>query len=341
MRIILLNKIYLSIFGILSISAFAEDNKSEYFKIEGSHSAIFPLKNKNLEINSFNNEALSGIKTIQLNSITVSDLFKEKNKLAIQYMNINDAEFDYKNGITPFTNSAYSIDLGMGSVPVLDQGAHGTPLTFSSVTALAAKLKQGDLMDLQCSFALTNLFNDRNILNNYNSPGQIIDLFKKYGIVHKNDCFGHIYPDPSQIVTLKKYLTRSDKNYSSQMTYHYSEKANADLVKATLKAGYRVVISTALADNSDPISVNGFNVKIKGTTKNYDGGLWACKQPGNSSNYCVDQNAGHEVVVIGFDDKQQLFKIRNSWGIDVGEKGNYYMTYSFFNAMAMNQTEFR
>ncbi len=55
MRMILLNKITLSFFGILSISAFAENNKSEYYKIEGSHSVIFPLKNKNLEANSFSN----------------------------------------------------------------------------------------------------------------------------------------------------------------------------------------------------------------------------------------------------------------------------------------------
>jgi C1A family cysteine protease len=47
------------------------------------------------------------------------------------------------------------------------------------------------------------------------------------------------------------------------------------------------------------------------------------------------------MIVTGYDDKQQLFKIRNSWGASAGEKGNYYMTYSFFNAMVIDQTEFR
>ena len=45
--------------------------------------------------------------------------------------------------------------------------------------------------------------------------------------------------------------------------------------------------------------------------------VYGHKQPGNSSNYCADQNAGHEVIIVGYDDKQQLLKSEihghNSW----------------------------
>lgn len=68
------------------------------------------------------------------------------------------------------------------------------------------------------------------------------------------------------------------------------------------------------------------------------GGLWACQQPKHSFNYCSQQKAGHEIVIIGYDDKQELFKIRNSWGTKIGENGNYYMSYRFFNAMVWDQT---
>ncbi len=336
----LISKVTLSVLGLLSVSAFADSKKSEYYTVEGSHSVSFPLKNKNLETNSFDLESLTGIKTIQLMTITTSDSFKEKNRSAIQEMTANGGEIDYRNGIAPFSNSATSVDLGMGNVPVLDQGAHGTCVTFAATAALNAKIKQGDYIDQQCSLAL-NKFLGNDYWNGAYTAVQILEPLKKYGIIPKNQCFGTKYAKTSQKVSPTQYMTKSDKSYAGQITYHYTEKASADVVKATLKAGYRVAIGTALADTSDPISVNGFDVKIKGSSGNYDGGLWACKQPGNSTNYCDDQNAGHEVVIIGYDDKQQLFKIRNSWGTYAGEKGNYYMSYAFFNAMVMDHTELK
>jgi len=45
------------------------------------------------------------------------------------------------------------------------------------------------------------------------------------------------------------------------------------------------------------------------------------------------------VIVIGYDDKQQLLKIRNSWDTVVGDHGNFYMTYAFFNSMGLDGTE--
>ncbi|AGA64359.1 papain cysteine protease family protein [Liberibacter crescens BT-1] len=40
-------------------------------------------------------------------------------------------------------------------------------------------------------------------------------------------------------------------------------------------------------------------------------------------------NGGHAVVVTGYDDEKQLFKFRNSWGEDIGEKGYFYMPYAY------------
>ena len=50
---------------------------------------------------------------------------------------------------------------------------------------------------------------------------------------------------------------------------------------------------------------------------------------------------GHEMVIIGYNDDaiatdnegakhQGLLTLRNSWGTDAGDQGNYYMTYDFF-----------
>ena len=60
-----------------------------------------------------------------------TEAFKEKNRSAVAKMEADGGELDYTKGIKPLTNSATSVDLGMGKVPVLDQGAYGTCVTFA------------------------------------------------------------------------------------------------------------------------------------------------------------------------------------------------------------------
>lgn len=38
---------------------------------------------------------------------------------------------------------------------------------------------------------------------------------------------------------------------------------------------------------------------------------------------------GHAVLAVGYDDAKQLFTFRNSWGAQVGDKGHFYMPYSY------------
>ncbi|WJV68403.1 C1 family peptidase [Pectobacteriaceae bacterium CE70] len=38
---------------------------------------------------------------------------------------------------------------------------------------------------------------------------------------------------------------------------------------------------------------------------------------------------GHAVLCTGYDNSTNLFKIRNSWGVDVGEQGDFYIPYDY------------
>jgi C1A family cysteine protease len=38
---------------------------------------------------------------------------------------------------------------------------------------------------------------------------------------------------------------------------------------------------------------------------------------------------GHAVMAVGYDDEKSLFVIRNSWGVQVQEKGYFYMPYAY------------
>ncbi|MDQ2864458.1 MAG: C1 family peptidase [Bacteroidota bacterium] len=41
---------------------------------------------------------------------------------------------------------------------------------------------------------------------------------------------------------------------------------------------------------------------------------------------------GHAVMAVGYDDKKQVVIIHNSWGTDWGEKGYFYMPYSYISS---------
>ncbi len=241
-----------------------------------------------------------------------------------------DVEKDYLEGILDFEG------LGMNDVPVLDQGSQGTCVTFSTTAALDALIGQGDFISQQCSLEL-DMGLGQNYWNGAMYPSQIINPLQKYGIVSKEKC-PRKYPVPYRSMLAKQYAALADDDASEavkKVQINYIAEASLLDLKKAIDAKHRVLIGFRVNSRSSE-GVKGFDITIG--DKKYTGGLWACKQ-GSSINHCVASNAGHEVVVIGYDDDQQLLKIRNSWNTDVGYEGNYYMTYQFFQSMAEDQTE--
>lgn len=245
------------------------------------------------------------------------------------------SEKNYSNGIIPFNLSPGAVDVGMSTVPVLDQGTEGTCVTFSTTAALDVLIDQGDFISQQCSLAL-----DGNLGNNYwngaDYPSQILQPLQTYGVVNKVNC-PSAYPDISEFINIPSYQILSDRNASNIVAaaqFEYSPTANLQNIKIALTAGKRVLLAISI-DATSQEAVQGFNINVGGFE--HQGGLWACKQPG-SPNYCKNSLSGHEILVIGYDDRQQLLKIRNSWGKNFGDNGNFYMTYAFFNSMAVDMT---
>jgi len=55
------------------------------------------------------------------------------------------------------------------------------------------------------------------------------------------------------------------------------------------------------------------------------GGRMSMPQEGDSV------QGGHAVLCVGYDDEQQVFIVRNSWGEDWGDKGYFYMPYAYLS----------
>lgn len=239
------------------------------------------------------------------------------------------SEKDYSAGIQDFAG------LGMANVPVLDQGAYGTCVTFSSTAALDALLAKGNFISQECSLALNKALGN-NYWDGAYFPSQIVDPLKRYGVISQSKC-PRAYADESYLLSSLKYaryISKPESAVVKGVSYKYYDDPSIEQLREIIDRGHRVMIGFVL-DGSDRVSVRGFDAQVDG--KVYQGGLWACEQSGKK--VCEKYNAGHEVVVMGYDDAQELVKIRNSWSSGVGKDGDYYMSYKYFESQVLDMTE--
>jgi C1A family cysteine protease len=272
------------------------------------------------------------LKTIKLKQVQCSDDFIKRTATRP-----STGELDYSNGIIPFNQSPGAVDIGMNNVPVLDQGQEGTCVTFAATGALDAILGQGDFVSQQCSLELGSALGT-DYWNGADYASEIIDPLKQYGLVSQTNCDNQ-YPVAEAQIDIPTYQSLADpKVTAANIDYTYVSGMSLALVKEALHLGHRVTIGFGLHVNqNDPISIQGFDTKVAGQPTT--GGLWACKQNSSHSNYCGVPTDGHDVIVIGYDDAQQLLKIRNSWNTSVGDNGDFYMTYTFFEKMSGDGTK--
>jgi hypothetical protein len=250
------------------------------------------------------------------------------------------SEKDYLKGFSFCKDKAGKcVDLGMNGVPVLDQGAHGTCVTFATTAALDAILSGRDTISQQCSLELfKGLGND--IWNGAYRPTEVSDPFKQYGVVTKENC-PREYPVTYCKLSKEEYGKLIDPALSEKMkdvSVNYHHTISLPGIKKALDNNRRVLIGF-LIDASSSDNVAGFNYCTEDKGKCFQGGIWACEQPDSGKSRCSSSNAGHEVVIVGYDDELELFKIRNSWGDSVGDKGDYYMSYKYLEEMALDYTE--
>lgn len=315
----------------LAGSTYASENSLPAYYSQGTYPFVIQTE----ETANGNEASPGGVqgKMIQLMRWTPSSAQMERTARAMQTY---QGEKDYSTGIIPFKNSKTAIDLGMSNVPVLDQGSYGTCVTFSTTAAINAVLGIGDYVDQQCSLELDSALGKDYWDGAYYATDVLLPL-KKYGVVQKYRCNAY-YPTPYMWISTSEYKLRASKTVKMDaIKYNVHNPITLDDVKGEIKLGHRVAIGFGMmANDSDPISVQGFNINVSGKMKT--GGLWACQQPSGWSSYCGEATAGHEVVVTGYDDAQELLKIRNSWNTSVGDSGEFYMTYAFFSAMAGDGT---
>lgn len=255
-----------------------------------------------------------------------------------------------------------AVDLGMNKTPVLDQGRHGSCVTFSATAALDALSGKKNYISQLCSLELGSYLKKHRLTQHSGWNGSfgsvVLKQLQDYGLItlrfqKKQSCAGiKRYPvddanNRGKAMSLSDYsanaLPVSDwASWASLLDVNeaFSQNHNPEkvlrAVKKSLDKGHRLIFGTLL------------DLKLP-----HAGALGQYKKPFDSwvltpeiSNHAKQGKikGGHEMVIIGYNNQGIIrdsegrisigvLILRNSWGKNAGDKGNYYMSYAYFKAL--------
>ena len=259
------------------------------------------------------------------------------------------------------------VQLGMNGVPVLNQGNYGTCVTFATTAATDAVLKKGDYVSQLCQLQVGSYL----AANGYGPSGwdgsfgrYALSQMDLMGIVSKEQerthgCGGlQGYPSegsiPQSSMTPEEFHQISEPSlasWSPLLDIHqvYGERIDtkktlAD-VKASLIKGDRVTFAVLLIDLD--LGIMG---AVGSNKTNYDS--WVLTEEIARDVYLRPEFGGHEMVITGYDDNavalddkgeehRGLLTLRNSWGDELGDHGDFYMSYDYFKLLVIEAQRIR
>lgn len=260
------------------------------------------------------------------------------------------------------------VQRGMANVPVLNQGGYGTCVTFATTAAIDAAFNKGDYLSQLCALQLGSYLEE----NAYTPSGWsgsfggiVLNQFSFFGGVSKeqqlaNGCGGLTnYPVGSDVplsnMSVEQYHQLSESlsqvSWSSVLDFYQVVLDKTDLnktlndVKLALNAGDRLTFGVLLLD---------FDQGVVGAVGTHHGlfDSWVLTPEIAADINSQTEFAGHEMVITGYNDDgiaidmagrlhRGLLTLRNSWGSGIGDKGNFYMSYDYFKALAIEVQRIR
>lgn len=191
---------------------------------------------------------------------------------------------------------------------VSDQGQLGSCTAFALVGNLEF-LKIKKLSSLVNFSQLFLYYNERLIRKtvDIDSGASLRDGIKS--LVKAGNCLLGLWP-----YDISKFTVRpSDDAYENALDYQilsYYRIASTVEMKHTLSSGFPFVFGFAVYDSfeSAEAAATGY-VPMPKPTERVIG--------------------GHAVMAVGYDDAKGYFTVRNSWGLDWGDHGYFYMPYAY------------
>ncbi len=203
-----------------------------------------------------------------------------------------------------------SVDLRSKCPPVYDQGQLGS----CTANAIAAAYEFDLLKQNRTDYTPSRLFiyyNERAIEGTISSDsgGHLRDGIKSVantGVCHENDWPYNVKQFAKKPPQKPAYANADSCKASS----YESIGQNTTQMKTCLASGYPFVFGFVVYDafESAEVAKSGvLNMPAQGE----------------------GQVGGHAVLAVGYNDKQQRFIVRNSWGASWGQKGYFTMPYAY------------
>lgn len=192
---------------------------------------------------------------------------------------------------------------------VFDQGQIGSCTANAGVAALMSLDKKEGLAAKMWS-RLFLYFNERKEdgTTRQDAGANIRDVFKaanKYGV-----CDEIIYPYNERSIFKTPPVKAYKSAFEKPTTYELLPQSVAS-VKDCIASGFSVIFGFDVYESFMNIGSDGL-MPLPTATERIIG--------------------GHAVCVVGYDDTKKLLTVRNSWGSSWGDKGHFYMPYSFFES---------
>ena len=201
--------------------------------------------------------------------------------------------------------------------PIGDQGSYGTCVAWATGYAMKSAL---------------------NKMDNKNFTTSPVDLWHLISSSDKSSkCDGTNFDPAFNAIINNGVASMADVPFNSKMICDGVQgKGNAD---NKLKS-YRIIAYTKELSNSGPYGMTVAN--FKGYLLNHGPIAIGARlgerfmECNNSSVLTSDtekvkgQHAYHALVVVGYDDSKQAFRVRNSWGSSWGDNGSIWIGYDFF-----------
>ena len=313
-----------------------------------------------ISVDEVNKHILNGQQTVYVQEIRLSQSAQEVLKERLD--NLSLEEWADLSSLTS-NNAPAQINLGMNGTPVLDQGAHGSCVTFAMTGALDAIVGRGDYISQLCSLELGAYLKQQGKSEYSGWSGSfgtvVLDQLQEYGIVTKS------YQHQFGCAGVKRYPVSDAKNTGQPMSI--SEYSSTSLPMGKIASWESIVdIEQAFTRNHNPttylrevkkhlregkriafgimLDVNQGQAGAVGTyQKNFDS--WVLTPEIVTKAKKGKLKGGHEMIIIGYDDQavvhskngqtsKGVFILRNSWGKQAGDKGNFYISYAYFKALS-------
>ena len=203
------------------------------------------------------------------------------------------------------------VDMRTHCPPVRDQGQLGSCTSFAITGAVEFNFLKLGHKDFEPS-ELFVYYNERLIEG---STGQDAGAYLRDGAKAINT-YG-VAPEKDWPYDINKFANKpSNKSYldarKDRAVQYARVQQQIDIMKTCLAQGNPFVIGFTVYDSfmTDAVAANGIVPMPDFTTESVQG--------------------GHAVCVVGYDDSNSWWIVRNSWSDQWGDKGYFYMPYQYF-----------